>query len=29
MVTWQGLTFAVSFAMLVLAIVAFNKNNRP
>ena len=29
MVTWQGLTFAVSFAMLVLAIVSFNNKNRP
>ncbi len=28
-VTWNGLTFAVMFAMLVLAIVAFNGKDRP
>ena len=29
MVTWNGLIFAVAFAMLVLAIVAFNTKDRP
>ncbi len=28
-VTWNGLIFAVAFAMLVLAIVAFNTKDRP
>ncbi len=28
-VTWNGLLFAVAFAMLVLAIVAFNGKDRP
>jgi len=29
MVTWSGLTFAVPLATLVLAIVAFNRKDRP
>ncbi len=29
MVTWQGLTFAVALATLVVAIIAVNQKNRP